>query len=128
MFNKIKELIFPFSDDPKKFVLRNVPTWFSDEFRHIEYSGNGGKSFRRVMQSKMPSSTYGSCILKYDWTYECLIFSAERSTFSEFKNKFPTLKSIQEWNDKEWKRFEEGREEVKRLRKEYLDRIKRNIE
>lgn len=126
---KIIEYFFPpFTYDDDKFVLKHEPTWFSNRYRCVLYSGNGGKTFKKIKKADQPLFTHGDYILEYNWSYDYYYFNIEDTAFKNIKEEFKSLKYIEDFMGKEYQRFLKGREEVEESRKQYRELIKRNSE
>lgn len=128
MLNKIIELFFPYTNNPESFVLKNKSTWYSQKYRYILYSGNGGKTFKKIHKARQPLFSHGDTIFEYNWTFEPLTFNAEEKRFGEFKNQFKSIKDIQDFENKEYQRYLNGREEVKQARIRYTENFNKNIQ
>jgi hypothetical protein len=127
MLNKLIEMLFPFTDNPSDFRLKNEPTWYSNRFRYILYSGNGGKTYKKVYKARSPLFSDGDSILKYDWEFEPIDFNAEKTSFGEYKEKFKSIKDIRDYESKEYQRYLDGREDTKKSRTEYIKILNKNI-
>jgi len=124
---RIIEYFYPFTDNQNDFVLINKPTWYSNIYRNILFSGNGGKTFEKIFVANEPLSTHGNCVMEYNWTFEPKTFNAETCSFDKFRKKFKSVKDIRDFEEEEFKRYTKGKEEVRKLREEYINRIHSNI-
>ena len=127
MFNKIIEFFYPFTNDPNKFVLKNEATFYSNKYRHILYSGNGGKTFKKVHEASSPLFSHGDSVLQYDWSFEPLTFDVERTSFSVFKNKFKSLDDINKFHEDEYEKYQKGLKSRILERERYINMINKNI-
>ena len=127
MINKIVEYFYPFKHDKELFILKNVPTEFSGLRRYVLYSGNGGKTFKKILAAHQPLFTHNQCVLEYNWSFERITFNAQNKSFSEYKDKFTCLQDIENYHKQEWEKYLKGKENVDRLRKEYLEKVNKNI-
>ena len=128
MFDKIIEYFYPFSYDADKFVLKHEGTSYSNKYRNVYYSGNGGKSFRRILRAQQPLFTHSDTIFESDWSYDYFTFSIEDESFSNIRKRFDSIEKIEEFMNQEYSIYLRGREEVKQQRKEYRDKIEKNSE
>jgi len=126
MFTKIIEWFYPFTDKEEDFVLKNVPTWYSNKYRYILYSGNCGKTFHKLLNAEPPLFNHGDCILEYDWGFTYFTFSAETRSFTQYKERFNTLKDINLYEDEEYERYLAGKEAVRKARKVYKEGLYNN--
>lgn len=127
MFNKLIEFFYPFTDNPKDFVLKNESTWYSYQYRYILYSGNGGKTFKKVHNARQPLFDHGESLLEYNWTFEPMTFNIGYDSFAKYQNRFKSLNDIKEFEKDEYKRFLDGCETIKQRRKDYIERLNNNI-
>lgn len=128
MLNKIIEYFYPHTNNPKSFVLKNKATWYSQKYRYVLYSGNNGKTFKKIHKAIQPLFSHRDNILEYNWTFEPMTFNAEEIAFIEFKNKFKSIKDIQDFENKEYQKYLNGREEVKQARIQYIENLNKNIQ
>lgn len=126
--NKIIEYFYPFTDKPEDFVLINKETWYSFKYRNILYSGNGGRSFRKLLHAESPLFTHGDTILEYNWSFDEETFSCEITSFDYYRNKFKSLKDIEAYEEREYQRYLEGKQDVLLQRKRYLENLNKNIQ
>jgi hypothetical protein len=129
MFKFIKSLfgsIVPFSYEPEQFVLKHEPTWYSNKYRNVYYSGNGGKSFKILLHAKMPLFSHGDSVLNYNWKFEDYTFNLENTSFSKIREQFPSLEAIEKFLEDERIRYENGVADILKKRNEYLNMIERN--
>ena len=84
MINKIIEVFYPFTNDIDKFVLKNKASWFSNKYRDVLYSGNGGKTFKELLRAERPIFEHGDSILEYNWSFTNETFNCEDKSFSEY--------------------------------------------
>lgn len=127
LLNKLIELFYPWTNNAEDFILKNEATWYSNKYRYILYSGNKGKTFKRILEASPPLFTHNECILEYNWSYDYKTFCAENESFSKYKNQFKSLKDIQEYHNEEYTIFLKGRASIAKQRKEYLELINNNI-
>ena len=127
MLNRIIEYFKPFTHDVNHFVLKNEPTWYSSKYRNILYSGNGGRTFKKLLCANGPLFTHGDTILEYNWSFEEFTFDCERESFSKYINKIKCLQDIIDYEKEQYEIFKNGLLDVKEKRRMYLDRINNNI-
>lgn len=133
MLKKIIEYFYPSKNkkeessyDENKFLLKHEGTWYSEKFRNVFYSTNGGKTWIKIKESNPPLFTHSDNILEYNWSFKNLTFNIEDESFSNIRKQFDSLKTIEDFMNREYARYLRGLEEVKQQRKEYRERIERN--
>lgn len=117
-FNKFKNL--PFTHNPEDFKLRIVPSWFSKDYVELEYSANGGKTWKRIYCAAAPF--FGS--IDYDWKWEPLHYRLGNGDFTYEKEKFSSYQKIIDFEKSEEIRYQKGVEEQKNRRVEASQKIK----
>ena len=128
MINKIIEIFYPFTNDINKFTLKNESSWFSNKYRNILYSGNGGKTFKKLLRARSPLFTHSNCILEYNWSFEDETFDCEDESFSKYKDKFKCLDDINKYIDAQYEIYLNGKKDVEIKRKNYLNKLNENIQ
>ena len=128
MINKLIELVYPHTNDSEKFVLKNKGTWYSTKYRYVLYSGNGGKTFKKVHKAIEPLFTHGNTIFKYNWTFEPLTFNAEDESFTKYKDRFKSLEDIKNYENEQYERYRKGLKEIVERRKKYNEKFEKNIQ
>jgi len=127
MLNKLIEFFFPLTHNPNDFILKNKATWFSNKYRYILYSGNKGKSFKKINSARQPLFTHGDTILSYNWSYEPMTFNAETTSFNQYKQQFKNLSDVLTFQTNEAQKYLKGTSDVKKVRQQYMENFKNNI-
>lgn len=128
MLKKIIEFFYPHTYNPENFILKNKATWYSQKYRYILFSGNKGKTFHRLYKAREPLFSHGDTIFSYNWYFEPMTFNAEEESFSIYKNRFQSIKDIENFQHKEYQRYLNGREDVKQKRIQYNNNLNNNIQ
>ncbi|MFA5153781.1 MAG: hypothetical protein WC554_14565 [Clostridia bacterium] len=119
IFQKCNPLTF--TDDPKDFKLRIVPSWFSEDYVSFEYTANGGKTWKTIKCADSPFLNS----LEYDWKWKTLSYRLTyNADFSHEKEKFSSYQKIKDFEAAQKKIYEEGVINVEKERKEVEERRK----
>jgi len=115
-----------FTHEPKDFLLKHQESWFSPIYRNILYSGNGGESWKYLMNCVNPLFTAGDNVMKYNYSYEKETFNLEKTAFSYYRNRFKTYQDILDYHKEQYDRYLSGLEKIKKARKQYQEHLKIN--
>lgn len=87
----------PFTHNPEDFKLRFVESWFSDKYVALQYSANGGKTWKTIKKASKPISNDDY------WEIEYLIFPLKNDEqfFKDIKDGFPTYQSVIDYENKQ---------------------------
>ena len=116
-----------FNHNPEDFLLKNKESWFSEIYREIIYSANGGKNWKTIKYCMSPLFTHVDCCFKYNYEIKTLTFNCEKESFSIYKKRFKSYQDVLDYEVIQMNKYDEGRKKVEILKKKYLEKINNNI-
>lgn len=99
----------PFTHNPEDFKLRFVESWFSDKYVALQYSANGGETWKTIKKASKPISNDDY------WEIESLIFPLKNDEqfFKDIKDGFPTYQSVIDFQNKQKEKVKRKNQELK---------------